>query len=65
MEEKRKGDNKRNNGDICSDKKRAHKTHSFGTKVDILKRIANGEGHREIARSLRLSHSTVSAIVKT
>jgi DNA-binding NarL/FixJ family response regulator len=58
----KKGDN---NGDICSDKKRAHKTLSFERKLDILKRIDNGEGHREIARSLGLSRSTVSTIVKT
>jgi FixJ family two-component response regulator len=61
MAEKRKGDN---NGDICSDKKRAHKTLSFERKLDILKRIDNGEGHGEIARSLGLSRSTVSTIVK-
>jgi hypothetical protein len=61
MAEKRKGDN---NGDICSDKKRAHKTLSFERKLDFLKRIDNGEGHGEIARSLGLSRSIVSTIVK-
>jgi hypothetical protein len=34
----KKGDN---NGDICSYKKRAHKTHTFERKVAILKRIDN------------------------
>jgi hypothetical protein len=34
MAEKRKGDN---NGDICSDKRRVHKTQSYETKLDILK----------------------------
>jgi DNA-binding NarL/FixJ family response regulator len=61
MAKKRKGDN---NGDICSDKKRAHNTNSFERKLDILKRIDNGEGHGEIARSLGLSRSTVSTTVK-
>jgi hypothetical protein len=57
MVEKRKGDN---NGDICSDKKRVHKTRSFERKLDILKRIDNGE----ITRWLGLSRSTVSTTVK-
>jgi hypothetical protein len=35
-----------NNSD-SSDKKQAHKTHSFERKLDILKRTDNGEGHRE------------------
>jgi len=61
MAKKRKCDN---NGDSSSDKKRARKTHSFETKLDILKRIDNGEGHGEIARSLGLSRSTVSTIAK-
>jgi hypothetical protein len=33
-----------NNGD-SSDKKWAYKTHSFETKLDILKHTDNGEGH--------------------
>jgi hypothetical protein len=33
--------------------------------MDILKSIDNGEGHGEIARSLGLSRSTVSTVVKT
>jgi DNA-binding NarL/FixJ family response regulator len=45
-------------------KKRAHKTLSFERKLDILKRTDNGEGRTEIARSLGLSRSTVSTIVK-
>jgi hypothetical protein len=45
-------------------KKRVHKTRTFETKMDILKRIDNGEGHGEIARSLGLSRSTVSTVVK-
>jgi hypothetical protein len=32
--------------------------------MDILKRIDNEEGHRESARSLGLSRSAVSAVVK-
>jgi DNA-binding NarL/FixJ family response regulator len=32
--------------------------------MDILKRIENGEGHDEIARSLGLSRSTVSTVAK-
>jgi DNA-binding NarL/FixJ family response regulator len=40
------------------------KTHSFETKLDILKCIDDGEGHGEITHSLGLSHSTVSTIVK-
>jgi DNA-binding NarL/FixJ family response regulator len=63
MAEKRKGDN---NGDICRDKKWAHKTLSFEKKkkkLDILKRTDNGEGHGEIARSLGLSRSTVSILL--
>jgi hypothetical protein len=50
----------------CGDdgKKRAHKTHTFETKMDILKRIDNGEGHGETARLLGLSRSTVSTVVK-
>jgi hypothetical protein len=55
MAEKRKYDI---NGD-SSDKKWAHKTHSFETKLYILKRDDNGEGHGEIACLLGLSHSTV------
>jgi hypothetical protein len=42
----------------------ARKTHTFETKMDILKRIDNGEGHGEIACSLGLSRSTVSTVVK-
>jgi hypothetical protein len=44
--------------------KLAHKTHSFKTKMDILKHIDNGEEHGEIARLLGLSRSTVSTIVR-
>jgi hypothetical protein len=40
MMEKRKVDN---NGDSSSDKKRAHKTHSFETEMDVLKRMDNGK----------------------
>jgi DNA-binding NarL/FixJ family response regulator len=58
---KRKCDN---NGDSSSNKKRAHKTHSFETKLNILKHIDNGEGHGEISRLLGLSNFTVSTIVK-
>jgi transcriptional regulator len=61
MAKKIKGDN---NGDISSDKNRAHKTHTFERELDILKCIDNGEGHGEIARSLGLSRSTVSTIAK-
>jgi DNA-binding NarL/FixJ family response regulator len=61
MAKKRKSDN---TSDISSDKKQARKTHSFETKLDILKRIDNGEGHGETARSLGLSRSTVSTIAK-
>jgi hypothetical protein len=60
MAEKRKCDN--NSDSSSSNKKRAHKTHSFETKLDILKCKDNGEG--ETARSLGLSRSTVSTIVK-
>jgi DNA-binding NarL/FixJ family response regulator len=50
--------------DASSGKIQAHNTHTFETKMDILKRIDNGEGHGEIARSLELSHSTASTVVK-
>jgi hypothetical protein len=50
--------------DASSGKKRAHKTHMFETKMDILKCINNGEGHGKIARSLGLSHFIVSTVVK-
>jgi hypothetical protein len=52
-----------NNND-SSDKKEGHKAHSFETKLDILTRTDNEEGHGEIARSLVLSRSIVSVIVK-
>jgi hypothetical protein len=61
MAEKRKCDN---NGNSSRDNKRARKTHSFETKLDILKHTDSGEGHGEITRSLGLSCSTVSITVK-
>jgi DNA-binding MarR family transcriptional regulator len=61
MAEKRKFDN---NSDGGSNKKQAHETHSFETKLHILKHIDNGEGHGEITRLLGLSHSTVSITLK-
>jgi hypothetical protein len=61
MAEKRKCDNY---GDGSSDETRAHKTHSFETKLVILKHIDNREGHEEIARSLGLSLSTMSITVR-
>jgi hypothetical protein len=60
MAEKRKC----HNDDGSSDKKQAHKTHSFESKLGILKHTDDREGHGEIAHSLRLSHSTVSITVK-
>jgi hypothetical protein len=44
--------------------KQAHETHTFEAKMDILKRVDNGEGHGEIAHLLGLSRSTVSTVVK-
>jgi hypothetical protein len=59
MAEKRK-----NCGDNASSRKKlAHTTHTFETKMDILKCIDNG-GHGKTARSLGLSRSTVSTVVK-
>ncbi|XP_038598124.1 tigger transposable element-derived protein 1-like [Tachyglossus aculeatus] len=44
--------------------KRAHKTVTFETKMEILRRLDGGERQGQVARSLGLPHSTVSTIVK-